>query len=234
MTALAEIQGHTFFLPALGPDSIVLDLGASCGEFALEMQAMTCCDCYCAEASPSAFQVLEQHKTIETVLVAITGVDGPTSVYVGGCEGDKYWVMTQAGVVDNKSAQDVPGVTLKSFMAKCGIETADLIKVDIEGAELNMFEACSDELLSRVGQFSVEFHDFIDPSMLPRVQAIIQRLERFGFEAIVMTRNAHGGVLFFNRALLGIGAWDLFYMRSVEKYRRGLKRMFSRGLRKVV
>ena len=49
-----------------------------------------------------------------------------------------------------------------------------------------------------------------------------------------MTRNAHGDVLFFNRALLGIGAWDLFYMRTVEKYRRGLKRMFARGLRKVV
>ena len=79
--------------------------------------------------------------------------------------------MTQAGVVDNKSAQEVPGLTLKLFMAKCGIETADLIKVDIKGAELNMFEACSDELLSRVGQFSVEFHDFIDPPMLPRVQA---------------------------------------------------------------
>ncbi len=159
-------------------------------------------------------------------LAAIGGLAGPMRMTVGGREFGHYWVRA----TDGEGEIEVPGETLESFMARCGVEQADLVKVDIEGAEFDMFDAASDETLSTVAQFTVEFHDFLDPALTPRVKAVIARLEGLGFETIIMTRHAHGDVVFLNRAKIPLDAWQLFYMRTAVKYGRGMRRVLSRRL----
>lgn len=229
MTALAEIQGHTFYLPALGPGAVAFDFGASGGEFALALIGLSGCKCHCADASPSAFEVLSGVAGIDAHHLALGGADGPVEMLIGGHEGDHFWVR---GGADDVAAAPirVEGITLATFMARCGVEYVDLIKLDIEGAEFDLFDATDDATLRRVGQWSVEFHDFLDPSLAPKVAAVIRRLEGLGFATIVMTRHGHGDVLFLNRERLGLDAWQLFYMRTALKYGRGIGRMLARGL----
>ena len=121
MTALAEIQGHTFYLPALGPSSVVFDLGASSGGFALGVRALAGCRCFAAEASPSVFELLAEAQGVEGHNVALGGADGPVRMLVGGHEGERFWVRT--GVAADEAAIEVEGVTFETFKARCGVDT---------------------------------------------------------------------------------------------------------------
>ncbi len=231
MTTLVEIHGHTFYLPALGPDSQVFDLGASNAGFAAVVNELTGCTCHCAEASPSAFGAMIERPGLNHHNVAIAGHDGPFQMQEGGTVNGRYWVRAGGEGGDNDAgAVEVEALTLESFMRRAGVEAPDLVKVDIESAEIDMFNAASDETLKSVGQFSVEFHDFLDPLLTPGVETVIRRLEGLGFETVVMTRKGHGDVLFLNRAKIALDRWQLLYMRTACKYGRGMRRMLARNL----
>jgi len=230
MMGLAEFDHHTFYLPALGPASVVFDLGAAGGAFGANLHAMTGCRSICAEASPSVFRNLQAARGVEAHQLAVGGTDGPVSMTVGGHVGDTYWVrgVDDDGEDAGTETIEVPGVTLATLMARTGVDFVDLIKLDIEGAEFAFFDAAGDDTLRRVGQMTVEFHDFLDPARRPDVLAIIRRLEGLGFATVIMTRNTLGDVLFLNRAHLPVDAVQLFVMRTVVKYGRGIRRILAR------
>jgi len=51
----------------------------------------------------------------------------------------------------------VPGMTIKQIIEKAGFETIDILKVDIEGAEVELFKGNTD-WLNRVRWLAIEFH----------------------------------------------------------------------------
>jgi hypothetical protein len=103
------------------------------------------------------------------------------------------------------------------------------MKVDIEGAEFGMFDATPDAQLDRIDQMTVEFHDFLDPSLGAHVEAIDTRLGRLGFQRIrtksLSRRNLD--VIYLNRRrslpLLALAWINLRY-----RYLRGAVRMSTR------
>jgi hypothetical protein len=125
----------------------------------------------------------------------------------------------------------VPGVTLATLVDRLGLARIDLMKVDIEGAEIALFDAAPDDLLRSIAQITVEFHDFADPSRAPAVRRTLARLDRLGFAVLVMTRRFHGDVLLVNRALTRIPPARLFWLATGVKYGRGLARMAARMTR---
>jgi hypothetical protein len=95
---------------------------------------------------------------------------------------------------------EVEVVSLERFLSLAGFadsERIDLIKVDIEGAELAMFEDVPDASLLRGAQFTVEFYDFILPALSPRVNGVKLRLQLLGFPVIKFSL-ANTEVLFVN------------------------------------
>ena len=56
----------------------------------------------------------------------------------------------------------VLGLTVDAIMREAGVEKVDLLKIDIEGAEREVFEGCSD-WIRKVGVLMVELHDEIKP-----------------------------------------------------------------------
>ena len=73
------------------------------------------------------------------------------------------------------------------------IDANDLLKVDIEGAEWDLFDSLSDEDFAKIGQITVEFHDFVFPSMRERSEKIIKRLKDMGFSFISKEKHWHHG-----------------------------------------
>jgi FkbM family methyltransferase len=61
-------------------------------------------------------------------------------------------------------------------------ETIDLVKMDIEGAEWNSLMETSEETLSKIKQITVEFHDFLNPSLRENSEKCVNRLINLGFE----------------------------------------------------
>jgi hypothetical protein len=85
-------------------------------------------------------------------------------------------------------------------MAACGIDHIDLMKVDIEGSEIERFDTISDDLLDRIDQMTVEFHDFLpEYELAAKVRATLDRLIGLGWLSIVFSRRDHSDVLLINR-----------------------------------
>lgn len=229
MTSLAEICGHTFYLPDLGPESVVVDLGASTAGFSAGVVRLSGCRCHCVEAAPKNFAAIEETDRITKHFGAMGGTEGPVRIHIP--DDESHWGSIEPpvgfAVVDSFEA---PGRTLPGLLNELQLDRVDLLKVDIEGAEIALFDATDDATLRRCRQISVEFHDFMDAAQGPDVRRVINRFKALGFDALVLTRRRHGDVLFIDRRVLGLNALDIAYFRTVVKYGRGLRRMIRRSL----
>jgi len=107
------------------------------------------------------------------------------------------------------------------------LTTVDLMKVDIEGAELPMFRAAPDEALLRSRQISVEFHEFLYPDMHVEIELTKQRLQRLGFVAVDFSR-VNGDVLFLNPSL-SLSRWSQACLIA-KRWIRGARRITTRAL----
>lgn len=171
--------------------------------------------------------MIPQDRRVTAFQVAISGVDGRMALISRATHHASASFSRFEGLAD-KGNIEVDSVTLEGFLRLAGVPRADLVKLDIEGAEFAMFEAASDETLAAIGQLTVEFHDFLDPSLEPACRAIIARLERLGFTALRFTRQHHGDMLFLNRRRLHISDSQIAWYRHVVRPARGVGRILSR------
>lgn len=86
---------------------------------------------------------------------------------------------------------DVPVTTMGRLIDEHGIDRIDLLKCDIEGAERELFEACSG-WIGRVGFAVVECHDLPAEDILPDGWAITERhgWAAMGIETVALARVA--------------------------------------------
>ena len=63
-------------------------------------------------------------------------------------------------IVDN-GRQRVRAITMDTVMREAGIDSIDLLKMDIEGAEIEVFESCP--WIKKVQVLAIELHDRVRP-----------------------------------------------------------------------
>ncbi len=224
---LVEFQSHTFYGPALGPDSFVADLGASTAGFSQEVAGRFGSRCFAAEPLPDNFRLISAHPRIKAFPVALSGVDGRVALGVRDSVHTSATFQSFAGMTE-RDRIEVDSVTLEGFARLAGVPRFDLVKLDIEGAEFGVFDAARDDTLSAIGQITVEFHDFLDPTLEPSVHAIIRRLESLGFAVLRFTRHHHGDMLFLNRRHIDIGEANLLWFRHAVRGVRGIGRLLQK------
>jgi FkbM family methyltransferase len=122
-------------------------------------------------------------------------------------------------------------VTLSRFLSLTGVSEVDLLKLDIEGTELDVLDSTEDETFRRIRQITVEFHGFIYPGTAKRVDSIRQRLRAAGFHDICFSLD-HSDVLFINRNFR-VSKLNLMLLRAVVKYARGISRRLRPLLRRT-
>ena len=71
-------------------------------------------------------------------------------------DGGEWSIQVKGGAV---GAGDVEGVTLPELMRAHQLESIDILKVDIEGAERFVFERSVTGSLGRIGTIAIELHD---------------------------------------------------------------------------
>lgn len=57
----------------------------------------------------------------------------------------------------------IPGVTIPELMARFGRDRLDLLKIDIEGSEKEIFESSTEEWLPTTRMICIELHDWLRP-----------------------------------------------------------------------
>lgn len=226
MISIETIHWHTLAPKFLDSSSRVLDLGANCGLFAHAITERTGCRCVALEPSPEPFRAIPPSDRIRTIQAAVGGKSGTTGFHV-----DLDNELASALAEDAEADVQVKIVTLPDLLRDLRWPYIDLLKVDIEGAEIEMLQACSDQFLSeRIRQISIEFHDFCGITPRAAVRKAIGRLHSIGFEGIRMSRIGHQDTWLINRKMLPISKAELLYHRIVTRNWFGVKRVAARFL----
>jgi FkbM family methyltransferase len=198
---IRALEGHTFIVDNLGPGSVVVDLGMNKGAFSRYILETTAASIVGAEPVPALFEALPTTERIRTFNVALGAGNGTTTLrlYKGHCASTLYGMVKK----ERAAAEiEVPLVSFARFRAMAGLRSIQLLKVDIEGAELDLFETLSDAEYADIEQITVEFHDFLDPSHVPRIQAILERMRKLSFHTINISLRHHADVLCINTKAL--------------------------------
>jgi FkbM family methyltransferase len=228
-TNLPEVCGHTFFSPPLNDTSVIIDLGGSTAGFSRTLVSRYGCFCHVVEATSVNIGKIQETERIRKYHYAVSNKNLPVKLHLA----DEYYhwgsINPDLGF-KSKGMEEVQGITLERFLNKIGCLEPDLVKVDIEGAEFEMFESSDDKLITGIGQFTVEFHDFIDISLSSKVERILARLKSLGFICIVFTRKFHGDVLCINPNRVLLNPILEFNIRHIKKNMRGLSRIINRIL----
>lgn len=219
-------RGHTVlgFAPGSGP--LVIDCGAHKGEFAASVHSAWGARCHSIEASPTLFGKLDLPPSATGYNFAVSGHDGEVSFSVL----DNPEASHVASESMNGDCQQitVPARSLAKFLDEVAPNGIDLLKLDIEGSEIAALDGLDDRHLARIGQLTIEFHDFCGYVTASEVDRSIDRLRGAGFAIFPFSFRTRGDVLMVNQALHPLSAIDRFRIGLVERIRWGLARNLQR------
>ena len=222
---IETIHWHTLHPRFLGPQSVVVDLGANYGRFTEAVVKRFGCRCLAVEPSPEPFAAIKTNGLITKLQAAVAGKSGMMPFHIS-----THSVASSLGEINDLVATiQVRVLTLPDILIHVGGSKIDLLKVDIEGAEIDMLAACSDEFLAeRVAQMAIEFHDFCGLTPAKIVGETLGRLRRLDFQDVRMSRVGHQDTWLINRNLLDISDAELWFTTHVVRYWNGFKRVIGR------
>lgn len=192
---LLEVESHTFF-DNLRPDSVVLDLGGWEGNFTAYVYDRYACEIHIVEPNPKFYEREKRRfKGIPRVHPHNCAISGETRLarfypspvdYPGNEKGSS--LRANSPYVNPDVHCDVQQYSLSDFVRNAKIRHIDLVKMDIEGAEIDVFrDPDVHAVLNICRSLSIEFHyhmPILDKPFMERsaVEATIQRLKDQGFK----------------------------------------------------
>jgi FkbM family methyltransferase len=226
--SLVTLEGHTILPRFVDADSVIVDVGANLGNFSLLMAERFNCSCHAIEANPAVFNRIPPHRRIQTHQLAIAGKRGQMLLRIH--EDHECSSLSPIASEAYVGEIEVRAVTLEEFAADLNLSNIDVLKMDIEGCEMEVLDSCSDEFLGRVGQLTLELHDFTGQVSSSEVARLLNRLESLGFFVIKMARKSYIDTLAINRHRCPISSAESLYLKHGVRNWHGLKRMVGRWL----
>ena len=159
-----------FYRP--GPGDVVADIGANIGFFALLLQERAPgIRVHCFEPSLATCEVIRRS-------VEANGLEGSIAVHQCAVSDRRAVLQLKHGgsslshsfFIDGDPSQteSVESIGLDEALDLCGEGPIDLLKIDVEGAEIEIVEGASPRTWERVRRMVVEFHDMIRPGCRER------------------------------------------------------------------
>jgi len=223
---IVRVAQHSFLAAPITPASTVLDLGVNTGDFTRGIVAAFGCKVIGVEPVPGLYEGLHDLDGLTVQQVAISADGKPATLYLNR---DTCATVDPRLVTPRAERVEVPTITFEALLDSHSIDRAALVKVDIEGAELAMIESTPLATLQRVDQFTIEFHDFVEPRLAPAVAACRAKLRAAGFADMSLSGD-NSDVLFVNRERIPFGRIHQTAATLLQKYPRGIRRKLDRRL----
>src|SRR5262249_40125580 len=147
--------------PPLDSDSVVLDLGANRGEFAKQMSNRYGGTYYLVEANPVLAEALRVEGRFPVWHCAVAATEGPIHFNISqNDEGSSILNLPVESVYNCVLHEtiEVQARKLESLFNEIRAPRIDVLKMDIEGAEVMVLRSLADTILRAIGQITVEFH----------------------------------------------------------------------------
>lgn len=169
----------------------VVDIGANIGVFSLWAERLGA-NTVAFEPEPRTFASLVanvQGRRIEPRQGALVGQAAPTAhLYLSEIASTRHTLLgkeIESGM-PLLDWVDVPAVTLEDAIG----HGCDLLKLDCEGAEFDALLCSRDDVLRRAQRIIIEFH-----RVAGRPQALVDRLENAGMQAMILRTNRAVGMI---------------------------------------
>lgn len=210
----------------MNDNSIILDLGSHNGEFAKIISEEHNCMCYAVEAHPLYFEKIQENDRVKKYNYAISGNNGEIFLYLSQ-NPEAHSILKSE--FDNQQKIKITSITLENFIDQVKIKNIDILKIDIEGAEIALFDSTQSSIIKGIKQITVEFHDFIESFKLKRdVERVIKYLKQLGFYCINFSPHGHYDILFINHDFYS--SFDYLFMKyfskNIERIYRKLKQQY--------
>jgi FkbM family methyltransferase len=152
-------------LPAWGEDWSCIDIGAGLGDFAV-CAAVNHPGRRAAAFEPfrESYELLLENirlngvANVQAFPLAVAAAAGPLHLQTGTGVAVQHSTATASG-----SDPVVEGITLEEAVRRSGFEHCDLLKVDCEGGEYDIFFGASDAVLRKIDRIVMEYHDECTP-----------------------------------------------------------------------
>jgi FkbM family methyltransferase len=164
---------------ASGRSRHVVDIGANIGSVTLDLawrDRGVKVDAY--EPNPVTFETLTRNvrengleSRVRVFRDAVTHQDGVVMLWSGE---SSVLSSVSAGTAIGGVPVSVPTVSLDRAIARTGSDHV-AVKIDAEGAEVEMLESASMATLAAIGEIALEYHDSIVPNARARCQAVLTR-----------------------------------------------------------
>ncbi len=150
-------------IASFAPVQFIFDAGANIGLAAIDFaNRFPMAKIIAIEPEASNFAMLQRNTRHYPNIIPIMAGLWPTSTYLHVRDPGygKWGFMTEE---TNQQENTVKTVTLNELVSNSGFRDIDILKIDIEGAEKEVFERNYQDWIGRVGLFVIELHDRFKP-----------------------------------------------------------------------
>lgn len=155
---------------------VVIDAGANIGLWSKYILSRNPKQVYCLEPNQKALRDLtenmrENHNVI-IVPKAISTSDGTIKFYE-----DRNSLISSIFPSGDGHEIEVESITFQTFLNDYKVETVDLFKMDIEGAEFSIIDSFGKNEFEKIDSFLIEYHEWNGGSK----QQLVDKLISFGY-----------------------------------------------------
>ena len=173
------------------------------------------------EPDPSIYPELASNPKISAINAAVSTHGGRAKFYVA--QNQECSSLIRPSVSETIDEIECQTVTMDTLLATIDAERIDVLKIDIEGLELELLTSLDQRTLNRINQLTVEFHESLGIGSSKEVLAIIERLESFGFGAVRGSFFDYSDVLFLHPERLQLH-WNWRWSANAQKFKNGISR----------
>ncbi len=157
----------------------VIDLGANIGVFMLHLvQQAPGIQVHCFEPSSRSRAQLQTQVNVnhlhETISIYPYAVSDRIGIATLACTNSSKDQSLFASTSDGSLVEQVNTLSLQEAIELCGVKQIDLLKMDVEGAEIEIVEGASAALWQKVRRVVCEYHDRFRPGCCDRVSACLR------------------------------------------------------------